>query len=493
VDTRNIPARNAPSSVSADTVTLIPPPRLGSARQPTRWLPVLWAPVVVAAATLLIVFAAMGGPLLITVGLVIFVGAVGLGALCYAALWWGPQHTRRLERDRYLRYVDGLRRQLGKVARDQRDAAGRSHPSPDQLLDIARTSRRRFERRPGDADFGLVRVGLGTVDLAVQLREEPESNPLAPSDPVAGAAAADLRQRPRELHDMPVTLDLGAGITTLVGDPSDTRTVARAFVCQTATFHDPDDVRLVFARHPDNVAAWEWVKWLPHADVVTDRVSEVANLLADQVAARLARRRGRERPAGASGPEQLPRLLVIVDAEKLPLHDLDFRSHGVGLVDLDIHLIHLVADTHEAPRQVDQRIHVADAGWWVERAEVRQAFRPDVVSEPLALMLARQLARAPGSDAAPRIETRWLPTLRDLSSSADEESLWQQRLAGASTVCAPFTTYERKQPSLLRRLRTPRPATPTRTPARRWDTTTAPVAADLTSGSDPKPAASTGA
>jgi DNA segregation ATPase FtsK/SpoIIIE, S-DNA-T family len=462
VDTRTVTSRIVPPSVSADTVSLIPPPRVGAARQPSRVLPLTWAPVVAASAILLIVFAAQGGPLLTTMGLVIFAGAVGLGALCYATLWWGPKRTIRHERDRYLRYIDGLRQQLGKAARDQRDAAGWSHPTPAQLLDVARTPERRFERRPGDADFGLVRAGLGTVDLAVQLRVEPEANPLASCDPVAGAAAADLRDRPRQLPDLPVTVDLGAGITTLVGVPMATRAIARTIVCQTATFHDPADVRLAFARHADNVAAWEWVKWLPHADVVTDRLSEVANLLADQVAVRLARRRGRERLSG----ERLPRLVVIVDAEKLPLHDLDFRSHGVGLLDLDIHLVHLVATEAEAPRQVDQRILLEPSGARLERDEVRQAFRPDVVPEAVALMLARQLAaRAPLTATTGRIQTRWQPDLRDLDPSVDEELLWRQRLTDPTAVCTPFTTYERKQPSLLRRLRPPRRTTPASQPA----------------------------
>lgn len=436
----------------------------------------LWAPVVVAAATVLLVLTASGGPLLMTIGLVIFGCTVGLGALCYATLWWAPKRTMRLERDRYLRYIDGLRHQLGKAARDQRDAAGWSHPAPDQLLDVARTTGRRYERRPGDADFGQVRIGLGTVDLAVQLREEPEVNPLAACDPVAAAAAADLRERPRQLHGMPVVVDLDAGITTIVGEPSATREVARSLVCQATTFHRPADVRLAFARHVDNVAAWEWVKWLPHADIVTDRVSEVANLLADQVAARLARRRER---APGTGTGHQPRLVVIVDAEKLPLHDLDFRSHGVGLLDLDIHLIHLVATDADAPRQVDQRLRVGAAGGLLERGEDRLVFRPDAVSGPVALTLARQLAaRTPRDSTVSRMEARRLPALRDLSPAADEEALWQQRLADAKTLCTPFTTHERKQqPSVLPRLRTPRPTIPA---GPRWGGKSAPIAADFT-------------
>jgi DNA segregation ATPase FtsK/SpoIIIE, S-DNA-T family len=473
VDTRPNSVRIAPPSVSADSVTLTPPPRLAAARRPIRGIPLLWAPVVAGAAALLVVLSTTGGPLLMAVGLVVFVAAVGLGTLCYAALWWEPRHTIRIERRRYLRYIDDLRQRLGQAARDQRDAASWSHPAPEQLLDIARSPRRRFERRPGDADFGQIRVGLGTVDLALALDEEAEANPLAACDPVSAAAAADLRERPRQLPDMPVTVDLGAGITTLVGEPQLTRVVARSIVCQTAAFHDPADVRLAFARHTDNVAAWEWVKWLPHADMVTDRVSEVANLLADQVAGRIVRRRDRDRPAG-SAPEGAPRLVVIVDAEKLPLHDLDFRSHGVGLRDLDIHLIHLVAADADAPRQVDQRLRLDRVGGRLERAAVRLAFRPDAVSVSVALMLARQLAsRVPQGAPSRPPEATWLPSLRDIRPSAvDEDESWRLRLSDAKSRCAPFLTYEPKETATLRRLRATRPGVPTPPDPLRWDTRT---------------------
>src|SRR5690606_9137970 len=143
--------------------------------------------------------------------------------------------------------------------------------------------------------------------------------------------------------------------------------------------------------------------------------------------ARLAGRRDRTRSAGA--PRQ-PRLVVIVDAEKLPLHDLDFRSHGVGLADLAIHLVHLVAGDADAPPQVDQRVRVDATGGRIERGESEQAFQPDDVPVSLALMLARQLAAyAPQPVETGRAETRWLPALRDLSPAADEDTLWRQSLA----------------------------------------------------------------
>jgi S-DNA-T family DNA segregation ATPase FtsK/SpoIIIE len=475
VDTRPIPTRIVPPRVPSDTVTLTSPPRLGAARRPRGGLPLLWVPVVAAASVLLVVLAASGSPLLLAVGLVVFVSVVGLAALSYTALWWEPRRTLRLERERYLRHVDVLRRRLGQAAREQRNAASWSHPAPEHLLDIARSTRR-YERRPADHDFGHVRAGLGSVDLALRLQEEPESNPLAACEPVAAAAAADLRDRPRQLPHMPVTVDLGAGITSLVGEPVLTREMARSILCQAAAFHDPTEVRLAFARHLDNQAAWEWVKWLPHADVVTDRVSEIANLLADQVAARIARRRERDRRS-SPGLERAPRLIVVVDAEKLPLHDLDFRSHGVGLLDLDIHLIHLVGADDDAPRQIDQRIRIDRSGAELTRGHLRQAFRPDATSAPVAQMLARQLAAHVPSEAAARaIETR-LPSLRDLSPTAEDadDAFWQRRFADPKPLCTPFVTYERKQPASLRPLLRPSPPAPSRH-AQRWATHTTPVA-----------------
>src|SRR6266545_1605176 len=64
---------------------------------------------------------------------------------------------------------------------------------------------------------------------------------------------------------MPVTIEAGElGSLAVVGDREAARALVRALVCQLATWHAPDDLRLVAWFEPPALPAWSWMKWLPH-------------------------------------------------------------------------------------------------------------------------------------------------------------------------------------------------------------------------------------
>src|SRR5690606_37784536 len=84
----------------------------------------------------------------------------------------GANAPRRAElmaaRRDYLRYLAGLRQRVRTTIDEHRDALFYRHPDPQALWSDAMGARV-WERRAGDADFGVVRVGLGPQALATPL------------------------------------------------------------------------------------------------------------------------------------------------------------------------------------------------------------------------------------------------------------------------------------------------------------------------------------
>ncbi|HTI27203.1 MAG TPA: type VII secretion protein EccC, partial [Kutzneria sp.] len=64
--------------------------------------------------------------------------------------------SQQIRRD-YLRYLGRMRQQVRRTAAAQHESLGWGAPDPDQLWAVA-ASKRLWERRPADEDFGVVRL-----------------------------------------------------------------------------------------------------------------------------------------------------------------------------------------------------------------------------------------------------------------------------------------------------------------------------------------------
>ena len=133
--------------------------------------------------------------------------------------------------------------------------------SPTDLVGVA-GSVRMWDREPGSKMFSVVRVGVGTVKLAMTL-EKPEIAPAADLEPATGHALRKFLNAQEYVEDVPkaIWLQRFPGIS-IVGDVEEGRSLARAVLCQLAAFHSPLDVQIiVVSAAPEQ---WEWAKWLPH-------------------------------------------------------------------------------------------------------------------------------------------------------------------------------------------------------------------------------------
>jgi S-DNA-T family DNA segregation ATPase FtsK/SpoIIIE len=186
-----------------------------------------------------------------------------LGTLVYGAR--GNNRTAEInkERKKYLRYVDNLDQTIATKAQAQRRSLVWCHPEPRTLWTLA-GGRRMWERRPGDPDFCLVRVGIGEVAPSTELTT-PDLRGVDELDPVTTTALRRLVDDRSVVANAPIALSLQSfSVITVEGDEHVARALIRSMICQLAVLHGPDHITICAVADAETCPDWDWLKWLPH-------------------------------------------------------------------------------------------------------------------------------------------------------------------------------------------------------------------------------------
>jgi S-DNA-T family DNA segregation ATPase FtsK/SpoIIIE len=222
-----------------------------------------------------------------------------LSPLMALSTWWSDRAQARRSDGRAREDYDAKVAEVAAAEEALRVAEWESrredHPDPAALA-ILVGGPRLWERRRGDDDFLVLRLGTGEA--------APTSYQLEPGSP-------------RPLEDVPVTVPLReVGVLGVVR-----RDLARWLVAQAAVLHGPRDLGIWLlvdpAREPSE-PDWGWLRWLPHSagphavlvgnsgESLAMRVAELTRLLAERTAA-LRDVRTQLRPAD---------VLVVLDGAK---------------------------------------------------------------------------------------------------------------------------------------------------------------------------------
>jgi S-DNA-T family DNA segregation ATPase FtsK/SpoIIIE len=238
-----------------------PPAVAWSGPAAAAWLQYL-VPLAGGAGSLAFLFAVPGPrhPLLMVAVAGTAIASLGLGLGLRLVDRRAARRARRQERSRYLAHLAQVAAAADHLAADQLAAADHLHPDPPRLWALACRAERLWERRPADDDFLTVRVGRGPVPLAAPIRLDAAGGPLVERDPGLLAAAEALVRRAGRLPAAPVTVPLRRlGVLALTGPRDRIRALARALLCQLATLHAPDDLRILAGFPAAALPAWEWL------------------------------------------------------------------------------------------------------------------------------------------------------------------------------------------------------------------------------------------
>ncbi|MFE3497282.1 type VII secretion protein EccCa [Streptomyces sp. NPDC059175] len=315
------PPRVLPSEVPGEPVHLQPPPELPRGQQEGALMQLL--PMLGMGGSVVFFFMTPN-PIMRIMGMVMIASTVAMGIAMLVRYRRGTQgQLADLRRD-YLKYLTQTRRTVLRTARLQRDAQYYLHPSPEQLWALVADGSRVWERRVGDDDFGQVRIGLGSQQLATPLVAA-ETAPVDELEPLTAGAMQKFLTVHGTLDGLPMAVSLRAFYhLTVSGEAESVRSAARAMVGSLAALHSPEDLVVAVAAAPTAAAQWEWAKWLPHVQasgaadgagsrrLITTDARELEEMLAGHL-------EGRPRFQGDGHPLlDQPHLVIVLDGQSVP-------------------------------------------------------------------------------------------------------------------------------------------------------------------------------
>ncbi|MBF6351419.1 type VII secretion protein EccCa [Nocardia flavorosea] len=261
-------ARIAPPRAPGGDLVLNPPPELPRPVPGKLLMKLLPVVMIVAVVGMIALMFATGGrgvlsnPLMMMFPMMMLISVVGMFAGGMGR--GGAKGAAELNEDRkdYFRYLSQLRKDVHKIAVEQRESLLWSHPDPADLRALLGT-RRMWERRPGDPDFGHARIGVGSHRIATKLGR-PETGPLEDLEPVSTVALRRFVRTHSVVHHLPTALSLRAfPAINVEGDRTRTRALMRTLLLQLCAFHGVDHLAVaVVCADPDG-PEWAWAKWLP--------------------------------------------------------------------------------------------------------------------------------------------------------------------------------------------------------------------------------------
>jgi S-DNA-T family DNA segregation ATPase FtsK/SpoIIIE len=395
---RRPPRRPAPA-YPAGELPLVAPPDVEQVRQSMAQL-LYVLPMAAGAAAMAFMYAGRGGgPLTYAVGALFGVSMLGMMAISIGRPQSGKRAEVDDERRDYMRYLNQVRRQVRRTAAQQRAALLWHHPDPTGLWALA-VGPRLWERRQGDEDFAVVRVGVGVQRLATPL-SAPQHAPVEDLEPLAAGALRRFVRAHSTVPELPVAVSLrGFARLDVAGDRTTTTALVRALLAQLVTFHAPEDVQLWICCAPERRVDWEWVKWLPHAHhpTLTDAAGPlrmVGDRLEDleEVAGATIFDRPRFAPHTPL-PADEPHIVVVLDGGAVGPDAQIADEQGV----LGVTLVEIQPADAPTPRTVEQ------LRWrlWLQASArglsavgvggVEDLGRPDALADAQAEGLARQVA-----------------------------------------------------------------------------------------------------
>ncbi|ARQ68171.1 type VII secretion protein EccCa [Streptomyces marincola] len=447
------PPRTLPEQAPGTAVELLPPPELPQGQQEGVLMQIV--PMLGMGSSVVFFFMPNAHPFMRIMGMLMLVSTVGMVVAMIVRFRRGTQgQMAQLRRD-YLKYLSRTRRAVRETARRQRDAQHYLHPAPEQLWALVAEGSRVWERRPGEADFGQVRIGLGEHQLATPL-VAPQTAPVEELEPLTAGAMRRFLDTHSTVQGLPMAVSLRSFYRLVIkGDAGTARGVARALVGSLTALHSPEDVTLAVVASADAAGHWEWTKWLPHAQLPALDGAGTRRLFGGSVSAverDVAGRlegRGRFSPGGKPVLDQ-PHVLLLVDGDRVPPHSAFAAAEGLQ----GVTIVEVLPGDRDAGRG-GLSVECAP-GLLRLQAQDGAVFEgePDVLSPEAAEALARQLAPLRLSTAADEEE----PLLAELDfaellglgdpASVDVARTWRPRSAG-ERLRVPIGVDEEGQPVML--------------------------------------------
>ena len=198
---------------------------------------------------------------------------MSLSMMLSSILW--PILTKRHERktkakneakrqQKYTDYLLEVRNDIAKEAMLQTEILNENSISLESCMErILSQKRDLWERSLGHNDFLSLRLGYGELPLQAEI-VYPEKRFTMLDDNLQNDLYK-LAEEPKRLKNVPIALDLMSDyISGIIGKRSDVLHLVQNMLVQLVALHSYDEVKLFFLIDANELAVWEYVKWLPH-------------------------------------------------------------------------------------------------------------------------------------------------------------------------------------------------------------------------------------
>ncbi|MDF1487700.1 FtsK/SpoIIIE domain-containing protein [Tessaracoccus caeni] len=380
----------------------------------------------------------------------------------WASQWFGGRRQRKKDTASFKASLAHLDARVAKAGEEQRTRLEELFPSLDRSLgSLGSLDSALWTRRPENPEFGCVRLGIGDVLAATQIRVNK-----AQGRPDLLASLSEVVDARKVVHRAPVIANLAeCGNVGVAGAARSAGLVARGLILQLAVTHSPNELILGCLTSTRLLNEWSWLQWLPHVNPSTSSLGS-APLSSDEANGRrvlerleelIEQRSGTHKGGGARGP--------LVDSQKGERVAPPLPLVVVVVQDALAELNRLIRVAERGP---DVGVHVI----WVADAvsEVPAACRTYVdVDQATVGMVREELVIAPLEAEGAHVETaqqaaRQLAPMVDAAALADDETdlplsmsmvtlIGREQADDASQILA----HWRENGSLVDRKRAPQP------------------------------------
>ncbi len=365
------------------------------------WLSILITPFVSIALMVVLVFALGMSPIML-----IMSGAMTVMSAIVAVLTYRKQKKQYSLKDdligtKYREYLTSVQKAIEEAHNQQLHAISAANPAPKDCLQIAENRERTlWDRKPTDDDFVSARLGTGTIPAAYQARfQQPQ---IVLQEQELEKEAAKIAEDSIAIENAPIVCDfLSHRHTGVIGERAAELQLVRNLLVELATSHSYDELKIVIVFPENEVAAWEWARWLPHCSDAAGRnrylfsTYEEAESALEEIGDALSRRKaGDDSFDEAKQDDLIPHYLFVFAKypwiERNPLRKLLFSDENLGCSG-----IYIYDQLTVLPKECSQIVELDGTnGKLFDRSDSRNKihFTMDKLSAAQADSFARSLA-----------------------------------------------------------------------------------------------------
>lgn len=334
------------------------PPTIGS-KPEINWLTVLLPPLIMIAASLLLMAISVFMIVMPVIGVI-------TGVINYASQNKKFKDRQKLQLQKYTDYLDSIEKDMQGYRKRQLSAMEYTNPTIAQCLEFARkTDPRLWERRPEDDDFMQLRIGTGTV-LSNFQAEVPDQKLSLTTDSLI-EQAKQLARNNAEISNAPITCRFADGLPVgIIGERKNTIQQLKNIVVEAATLHAYDELKIVSFFPKEERNEWAWMRWLPHTfsddrqiRFLADNRSDSAEL--NKYLEEVFSRRKAELSDGSSYTISTPFYLIIVADMSLVEHMTMMKFLNDCDKDMQVGVVYLAGGMRMLPKECGTILELRDS------------------------------------------------------------------------------------------------------------------------------------